>query len=128
MRSPNETEILQRAGWQKRRMCANYFRQLIVVRMVALMKRILQLLAVLVLLAAGVTWLATGANRGWTKTSVPVKTLDQVTGIEGISYQQKFLPGVDFLGAALLGAGVLAGVSFCFRNQKPTNQPNQAAK
>ena len=36
---------------------------------------------VLVLLAAGATWLATGANRGWTKTSVPVKTLDEVTGI-----------------------------------------------
>ena len=39
----------------------------------------------LVVLAAGATWLVTGANRGWTKTSVPVKTLDPVTEIEGIS-------------------------------------------
>ncbi|MEI6195304.1 MAG: hypothetical protein WCS42_13340 [Verrucomicrobiota bacterium] len=49
------------------------------------MKHILQILAVLVVLAAGATWLVTGANRGWTKTSVPVKTLDPVTEIEGIS-------------------------------------------
>ncbi len=81
------------------------------------MKKILQLLAVLVLLAAGVTWLATGANRGWTKTSVPVKTLDPVTEIEGITYQKKFLPGVDFLGAAFVVASALAGTSLFFRNK-----------
>ena len=81
------------------------------------MKRILQSVALLVVLAAAVIWLATGANRGWTKTSVPVKTLDQVTGIEGISYQPKFLPGVDFLGAAFAAAGVLAGASLLFRKR-----------
>ena len=82
------------------------------------MKKTLQLLAVLVLLAAGATWLAAGANRGWTKTSVPIKTLDEVTGIEGITYQRKFLPGVDFLGAAFVVAGALAGTSLFFRNKK----------
>ena len=86
------------------------------------MRRGLQLLAALVILAAVITWMATGANRGWTKTSVPVKTLDQVTGIEGITYQPKFLPGVDFLGAAFGGAVLLAGASFIFRKPK-TNQP-----
>jgi hypothetical protein len=84
------------------------------------MRKILQVLALLIVLAAAVTWAATGANRGWTKTSVPVKTLDQVTGIEGITYQKKFLPGVDFLGAAFAGAVLLAGASFLFR--KPSNQ------
>jgi len=81
------------------------------------MKRTLQILAILIALAAAVTWLATGANRGWTKTSVPVKTLDEVTGIEGITYQNKFLPGVDFLGAAGIVAISLAGTSFFFRNK-----------
>ena len=88
------------------------------------MRKTLQLLAVLVLLAAGATWLATGANRGWTKTSVMVKTLDPVTGIEGISYDKKFLPGVDFLGAAFGGAALLAGASLFFRKSKPNNQQN----
>jgi hypothetical protein len=86
------------------------------------MKKILRLMALLILLAAAATWLAAGANRGWTKTSVPVKTLDAVTGIEGITYEKKFLPGVDFLGAALAGAGLLAGASLFFRPTK-TKQP-----
>jgi hypothetical protein len=88
------------------------------------MKRILQSLALLVVLVAAVTWLATGANRGWTKTSVPVKTLDQVTGIEGITYQPKFLPGVDFLGAAFGGAVLLAGASLFVRKTN-NNQQNK---
>jgi hypothetical protein len=88
------------------------------------MKKILQLLAVLVLLAAGTTWVATGANRGWTKTSVAVKTLDPVTEIEGITYEKRFLPGVDFLGASALVAGLLAGTSFFFRNKKQTQTEN----
>jgi hypothetical protein len=86
------------------------------------MKRSLQILALLVVLAAAGTWLATGANRGWTKTSVPVKTLDEVTGIEGISYQKKFLPGVDFLGAAFGGAALLAGASLFFRKTNNNQQ------
>jgi hypothetical protein len=83
------------------------------------MKRILRILAlVLTLVAAGV-WLSAGANRGWTKTSVETKTLDEVTGIEGVSYERRFVPGLDLLGAALLGASLLAGVSFLFQH-KPT--------
>ena len=88
------------------------------------MKKSLQILAVLVVLAAGTTWLVTGANRGWTKTSVAVKTLDPVTEIEGITYQKKFLPGVDFLGAAFGGAALIAGISLFFRNNKQTQTTN----
>jgi hypothetical protein len=88
------------------------------------MKQTLQILALLVALGAAGTWLATGANHGWTKTSVPVKTLDQVTGIEGISYQKKFLPGVDFLGVTLAGASLLAAASLFFRKHKPNIASN----
>ena len=79
------------------------------------MKRTLQTLAAVFALATVVTWAALGADRGWTKTKRAVKTVDEVTGIEGITYENQFRPGVDFLGAGLLGAGVLAGVSFLFR-------------
>jgi len=91
------------------------------------MKRILQILAVLVLVAGATTWLATGANRGFTKTSVAVKTLDEVTGIEGITYQKRFLPGVDFLGATFGGVALLVGASFIFRSKnqhQPTTKTN----
>ena len=89
------------------------------------MKKNLRIVALFIALAAAVTWLATGANRGWTKTSVAVKTLDEVTGIEGITYQKKFLPGVDFLGAAFGGAALLAGASFFFRKKNINQQNNQ---
>ena len=81
------------------------------------MKRTLQMAALLVVLAAGTFWLATGSNKGWTKTSVAVKTVDEVTGIEGIEYRQRFVPGIDFVGCALFGAGILAGASLLFRNR-----------
>jgi hypothetical protein len=80
------------------------------------MKRALKVMGVVLATAAGVLWLATGANRGWTRTSVAVRTVDEVTGIEGISYRKQFVPGLDFLGSALLGAGLLAGASLFFHN------------
>jgi hypothetical protein len=83
------------------------------------MKRILRSLALLVAIIAALGWLTLGANTGWTRTSVPVKTVDDVTGIEGISYRSQFVPGVDLLGSALLGAGLLATASLLFRKQQP---------
>ena len=76
------------------------------------MKRTLRIIAAVLVVGAIAFWVAAGANRGWTKTRVPKKVVDEVTGLEGIQWQDKFVPGVDFLGAALLGAGFLAGVSF----------------
>jgi hypothetical protein len=75
-------------------------------------------------LAAGVgtvgAWLALGANRGWTRTSVPQRIVDQVTGLEGLEYHKQFVPGVDFLAVGLFGALVVGGVSFVFRKQIKT--------
>ena len=85
------------------------------------MKRTLQLVALAVAIVAVGFWATTGASRGWTKTSVAKKVVDEVTGIEGVTYEKRFVPGVDFLGAAVLGAGVLAGASFLFRT-KPTTK------
>lgn len=76
------------------------------------MKKALQLSALVLVLAAAGIWFVKGAHRGFTKTSVEVKTVDEVTGIEGIEHKKEFVPGLDFLAAAAVGAGVLAGVSF----------------
>ena len=79
----------------------------------------LQVMAGFLFVAAAASWLATGANRGWTKTSVPRKLLDEVTGIEGVRYERRFVPGVDFLAAAALASSLLAAGSFLFRKNKP---------
>ena len=81
-------------------------------------KKVLRTLAWLLVVATLAVWVATGANRGWTKTSVPVRRTDEVTGITVDDYQKRFVPGVDFLGAALLGSGILAGASFLFRTKQ----------
>lgn len=90
------------------------------------MKRTLRLLSLFVAVAAVIGWVALGANRGWTRTSVPVKTVDDVTGIEGIQYQKKFVPGVELLGGALVGAMLLAGASIFSRNQKTNKEKTTA--
>jgi hypothetical protein len=84
------------------------------------MRTVLQIVAMLVALGAIAFWAARGANRGWTKTQVQVKTLDEVTGLEGVTYRDRFTPGVDFLGGTLLGAGVLAGATLLIRNKPKT--------
>ena len=81
------------------------------------MKKGLRIVAAILAVGSIIFWAAAGANRGWTKTSVPRKIVDQVTGIEGVTYEKQFIPGVDFLVAALLGAGVLTGASLLFRTK-----------
>ena len=81
------------------------------------MKKVLRIIAVILVVAATGFWLATGANRGWTKNKVEKRTLDEVTGIEGIAYEKKFVPGLDFLVEAAVGAGILTGASFFFQNK-----------
>jgi hypothetical protein len=81
------------------------------------MKKILRLIAAMIVAGTIAFWMATGANHGWTKTQVPTKIVDETTGLEGVQWQDKFVPGVDFLAAAFLGAGILAGLSFFIRTK-----------
>jgi hypothetical protein len=83
-----------------------------------MMKNLLRIVAVVLALAAAGLWLAKGANRGWTKTSITKKTVDDVTGIEGITYEKGFVPGLDFLAGTLFVSVVVAGTSFLFRNKQ----------
>jgi hypothetical protein len=90
-------------------------------------KPILRLLALALILGALGYWMAAGANRGWTKTSVPIKTTDEVTGIEGVTYQKKFVPGLEFLAVGLAAGIACAGLSFLFRTKRTPQPSNQQA-
>jgi TRAP-type C4-dicarboxylate transport system permease small subunit len=82
------------------------------------LRKVLRILAVLVLLAALAFWAARGANPGWTVNNIAHETPDPVTGLSGVTYEKGFIPGWDFLAAAALAAGVMAGASFLFGAKK----------
>jgi hypothetical protein len=87
------------------------------------MRTTFRLAALFVALVTLVLWLFGGPNTGFTKTSVPVNTIDPVTDQEIITWDKRFLPGVEFLGGGLLVGAVLFGVSFFFRkNTSPVTE------
>jgi hypothetical protein len=88
-------------------------------------KTTLRLLALAILLGAIGWWLAAGANRGWTKNQVPVKTVDEVTGIEGTNFKKQFIPGLDFLAGGAGAAVLCTGLSFLFRTKRPPQTSNE---
>ena len=91
------------------------------------MKSILRLLALIIIFGAAGYWIAAGANRGWTKNKVPVEMHDEVTGIVGVSYRDKFVPGVDFLAGAVGAGSLCAGLSFLFRTKPRLQSSNEQA-
>ncbi|HXR07315.1 MAG TPA: hypothetical protein VN765_08300 [Candidatus Acidoferrum sp.] len=82
------------------------------------MKRALRILATIVLLAGIGIWAANGAHRGWTVNNIEHRATDPVTGITQSTWEKGFIPGWDFLAAAALAAGGLAGASLLFRSKK----------
>lgn len=86
---------------------------------VANMRTILRLAALFVVLVTLVLWLFGGPNTGFTKTSEMVKTIDPVTEQEIITWEKRFLPGVEFLAAGLLSGAMVFGASFFFGRKLP---------
>jgi hypothetical protein len=76
---------------------------------------VLRWAAVAVGVSGAIFWVACGANRGWSKTSVPIHKKDPVTDQDYIEWQKKFVPGVEFIAADVGVAVVLFGVSFFTR-------------
>lgn len=86
------------------------------------MIRTLRILAIVIFLAMVVIWAAMGANLGWTKTKVATVQVDPVTEIEFPTYEDRFVPGVEFLIAGIGAATVLFTCSVVlarFSSRKP---------
>lgn len=82
-------------------------------------RNILRLATVVILLATVGFWAAKGAHTGWSQNQVPLKQTDEITGIEYVTYEKRFVPGVEFLGAGLGVASGLLLVSLFFSKNKP---------
>ena len=89
------------------------------------MKRNLRIVSLVFALLSVSAWVFLGANRGWTRTSVPTRTVDEVTGIEGVTYQKKFIPGIDFLATAVAANILCFGLSFLFRTKRLAQTSNE---
>lgn len=91
------------------------------------MRGILRLTAAAVLLGALAWWAAGGAHAGWSKHSVAVQQVDEVTGIEFTTYEDRFVPGVEIPLVGAVAAAVLAGLSFLIRGRRdPSPAPPTA--
>lgn len=77
----------------------------------------LRLVALGVAVVTLALWFFGGPNPGWTKTSVAVPIKDEITGLEGVRWENHFLPGVDFLAGGFAAAGALWSASFAFRKR-----------
>ena len=82
------------------------------------MRLIVRLFALGLAVVVLALWFFGGPNLGWTKNKVGRPLKDEVTGIETVVYEDRWVPGVDFLAGGLLAAGMVAGGSYFFRPAK----------
>jgi hypothetical protein len=68
-------------------------------------------------------WLATGAHRGWTRTSEVEMRRDEITGIDYPVRRDKFKAGVEIPLAALGGAALLAVGAALLRPRERSSGP-----
>lgn len=83
----------------------------------------LRLLALVVFLGVAGFWAAKGAHRGWSQHKVPVPKTDEITGIAYTDYEDRYVPGVEVLGAGAALAAVIFGATF-FLRASPSGPPS----
>ncbi len=80
------------------------------------MRRAFQIAALAVLLGSIAFWATKGARTGWSQHQVPVTEVDDVTGLEYVRYEDRFVPGVEWLAGGCGVAVFLFAASFLFRS------------
>lgn len=81
---------------------------------------VLRVLAVALAVGGVGVWLATGAHRGWTRTSEVEMRRDEITGIDYPVRREKFTAGIEIPVAALVGAAALSVIA---RVLRPRERP-----
>lgn len=65
-------------------------------------------------------WAAKGYHTGWTQNRVPVSQVDPITEIEFTTFEDRFVPGVDYLGGGIFVGVVVFAVTFIPRRSPKT--------
>jgi hypothetical protein len=87
-------------------------------RSIAAWRVLLRGAGVLIALFVFCFWAAKGYHTGWTQNQVPVTRLDPVTEIEFITYEDRFVPGLDYLGGGVVVGTVIFAVTFFRRRSR----------
>ncbi len=74
------------------------------------MKSILVLVGALITLSVCAWWASNGAHRGWTKTSVAIHKVDEITEIPYVEYEKRLVPGIEFPVLSIMFGGLLVGI------------------
>ena len=80
-------------------------------------RRIFRLLALATFVGCVGFWAAKGARIGWTQHQVTIQEIDEVTGLDYVRYEDRFVPGVEWLAGGCAVAVFLFGASFLFRSK-----------
>ncbi|MCF3648414.1 hypothetical protein [Synoicihabitans lomoniglobus] len=81
------------------------------------LRPILRFCAAALAIATIAFWAAKGAHPGWSMDKVPVTLVDEITEIEYTTYEEHFVPGLEYLAGGIAAAAVLFGLSFLVRSQ-----------
>ena len=79
------------------------------------MKMVVRAFALLLLIATVGLWAGLGGTLGWTKTKIPVRHEDPVTGIAYDEWKSGFVPGVEFLALGAGGAVIIFAATLFVR-------------
>jgi len=69
-----------------------------------------------------ILWLLGGLHMGWSKSTETRTEIDEVTGLQYPVTENKYVLGVELLGATLVVSGGLFGMSLAFRNSPRPNK------
>ncbi|TVP79290.1 MAG: hypothetical protein EA353_06425 [Puniceicoccaceae bacterium] len=75
---------------------------------------ILAFASVLTAAATFMVWASGGFHWGWSQNQIPIEQVDEITGIEYLTYEDGFRAGMEFLGGGLTLAALLIMLSAFF--------------
>ena len=74
--------------------------------------KLLRILAIVIMFSALGFWVWTGMHIGFSKDRVAIERVDPITEIEYVEYEERFVMGIEYLGAALAVSLLLFGASY----------------
>lgn len=87
------------------------------------LRRLFRLATAALLIGCVGFWAAKGAHLGWSQNQVPIKEVDEVTGLDYVRYEDRFVPGIEWLAGSVGLATALFAASFIFRSNSANPHP-----